>query len=99
VSPTYEAQPRFARDLRRLTRAERLAFDAARRRLVAGLRERPPRFEPALRVKRVQGSPGIWEMTWAPDGRATFAYGPEVVAGEAHVIWRRIGDHSILADP
>jgi hypothetical protein len=47
----------------------------------------------------VQGSPGIWEMTWAPDGRATFAYGPEVIADEAHVIWRRIGDHSILADP
>jgi hypothetical protein len=47
----------------------------------------------------VQGHEGVWELTWAPDGRATFSYGPEVHAGEPHVIWRRIGDHSILSDP
>jgi len=99
VSPTYEAQRRFERDLRRLTRAERDRFGTARRRLVAGLDQQPPRFDPALRVKRVQGHEGIWELTWAPDGRATFAYGPEVRAGEPHVIWRRIGDHSILTQP
>jgi hypothetical protein len=99
VSPTYEAQGRFERDLRRLTRAQRKQFDATRKRLVAGLEQRPPRLEPALRIKRVQGHEGVWELSWAPDGRATFAYGPEVLAGMPHVIWRRIGDHSILADP
>jgi hypothetical protein len=99
VSPTYEAQRRFLRDLRRLTRAERAEFARARRRLVAALREDPPHFDPALRVKRVQGHPGVWEMTWAADGRATFAYGREVRDGEPHVVWRRIGDHSILLDP
>jgi hypothetical protein len=26
----------------------------------------------------VQGHPGVWEMTWAPDGRATFEYGRSV---------------------
>jgi hypothetical protein len=26
-------------------------------------------------------------------------YGDEVRPGDAHVIWRRIGDHSIFADP
>jgi hypothetical protein len=44
------------------------------------------RASSALRVKRVQGHPGVWEMTWAPDGRATFEYGAEVRPGEAHVI-------------
>lgn len=99
MSPTYEAQRRFERDLRRLTRTERAQFDAARERLVAGLEERPPRFDPALRIKRVQGHPSIWELSWAPDGRATFGYGAEVRPGMPHVIWRRIGDHSILNDP
>jgi len=38
---------------------------------------------PALRVKRVQGHPGIWEITWAP--RATFHYGEEIRPGAAAV--------------
>ncbi len=54
---------------------------------------------PSLRVKRVVTHPGVWEMTWAPDGRATFEYGPETVAGEPHVIWRRIGTHDIFRRP
>jgi hypothetical protein len=52
-----------------------------------------------LRVKRVQGTTGIWEITFAPDGRATFEYSQEIIAGEAHVIWRRVGGHGILAEP
>ncbi len=67
--------------------------------LVAALGQRPPTFPPRLRVKRVQGHPGIWELTFAPDGRATFQYGDEVTPGETHVIWRRVGDHSILRSP
>jgi len=42
---------------------------------------------------------GIWEITFAPDGRATFEYGEELVEGEAHVIWRRVGGHGVLAEP
>lgn len=56
-------------------------------------------FHPRLRVKRVQGHRGVWEMTWAPDGRATFEYGAEVRLGEAHVIWRRVGTHSVSRRP
>jgi hypothetical protein len=56
-------------------------------------------FDPRLRVKRVQGHPSVWEMTWAPDGRATFQYGDEVIAGEPHVVWRRIGSHDIFRVP
>jgi len=52
-----------------------------------------------LRVKRVQGTTGIWEIMFAPDGRATCEYSQEIIAGEAHVIWRRVGGHGILAEP
>jgi len=36
--------------------------------LVATLGQRPPAFPGRLRVKRVQGHPGVWEVTFAPDG-------------------------------
>jgi hypothetical protein len=39
------------------------------------------------------------EMTWDNDGRATFSYGEERIAGQAHVIWRRIGTHAIFTPP
>ncbi|MGH3777069.1 MAG: hypothetical protein ACRDRR_15295 [Pseudonocardiaceae bacterium] len=50
-------------------------------------------------MKSVQGWPGVWEMTWAPDGRATFQYGPARRPGEPHVIWRRVGAHDIFRQP
>lgn len=67
--------------------------------LIVALRASPPAFPPPLRVKRVQAASGVWEVTFAPDGRATFAYGDEVLTGEPHVIWRRIGTHDVLGDP
>ena len=65
---------------------------------IAALREAPPAFPPGLRVKRVQGTSGVWEITFAPDGRATFAYGDDVIPGQPHVIWRGIGAHDVLKD-
>jgi hypothetical protein len=99
VSPTYEASQRFLRELARLSNDQRDAFLSAKDVLVAGLRESPPQFAPRLRVKRVKGSDDVWELTWAADGRATFRYAAQVIAGEAHVAWLRIGSHSILDDP
>jgi hypothetical protein len=61
------------------------------------LRATPPEFSPALRIKRVQGIDGVWEITFAADGRATFEYGDEVIEGMPHVIWRRIGSHDVSA--
>jgi hypothetical protein len=55
--PTYEVEARFVRDLRGLTRAQREAFLRAKDELVTGLREKPPRFEPPLRVKRSRDTP------------------------------------------
>ena len=53
-----------------------------------------------LRVKRVQGMPGVWEMTWSfggPDGRATFEW--LEIDGKLGVRWRRIGRHEIFSRP
>jgi hypothetical protein len=99
VSPTYERSARFLREVRKLTDAQRRQFLAARDELVAGLRQQPPHFAPRLRVKRVQGTTDAWEITWAADGRATFRYGDEILPGDPHVVWLRIGSHAILDDP
>ena len=95
--PTHAELQRFLRDYTRLTPSQRAAFGEAVTLFVAGVAAK--RFDPRLRVKRVQGAPQVWEMSWAPDGRATFEYGPEVRPGEAHIIWRRIGTHSIFRQP
>lgn len=95
--PTYQARPRFLRDFKGLTDAQVATWERALDIFIACLRVGT--FDPTLRVKRVQGYPGVWEMTWAPDGRATFEYGDEVQPGEAHIIWRRIGTHSVFRQP
>jgi hypothetical protein len=95
--PTYEPLPLFLRDFGRLTPAQRAAFLAAVEKFVDGLRRGQPR--PGLRVKGVRTAPGVFELTWAPDGRATFEYGDEVRPGHVHVIWRRVGTHAILDEP
>jgi len=95
--PTHEERPQFRHDFNALTREQQQAFLGAVQRFVADLRRGS--FRAGLRVKRVQGYPGVWEMTWAPDGRATFQYGPEVVSAEPHVVWRRIGTHDVFRAP
>lgn len=96
--PTYDSTPTFKRAFKRLSAEEQAAFKQAVRKCVEDL-DRDGRPRPGLRVKKVQGAPGVFEMTWAPDGRATFEYGPERRAGHRHIIWRAIGGHEILADP
>ena len=95
--PTFEPLRRFLRDYSRLTDEQKKAWLRMRRRFVIGLKT--GRLDPALRVKRVQGYPGVWEITWAPDGRATFHYGEEIRPGDPHIVWRRIGTHEIFNRP
>ncbi len=83
----------FGRDWERLTPQEQAAFLAAVEQFVVDLNSGTLRK--GLRVKGIQGHPGVFEMTWAADGRATWQYGAEVRPGEPHVIWRRIGGHAI----
>lgn len=96
--PTFDKLRRFERDYRNLTTQERNAFLVAVTQFVEDLRERRS-FRPGLRVKRVQGTSDVWEMSWASNGRATFQYGEEVIEGEAHIIWRRVGTHEIFRRP
>jgi hypothetical protein len=96
--PTFRWLARFRADFNRLTPSQQAAFLAAVTHFVEDLAS-GGQFRKGLRVKGVHGAPGIFEMTWAPDGRATFGYGESVRPGEAHVIWRRIGTHDVLGQP
>jgi hypothetical protein len=81
-----------------MPRALQAAFLAMLPTFIAALRAAPPSFPSRLRVKRVQGRQDVWEITFAPDGRATFAYGEEVIPGTPHIIWRRVGTNDVLRD-
>lgn len=96
--PTYAWLARFRADFERLTPAQQAAFLTAIEQFVEDL-QRGRAFRKGLRVKDIQGAAGLFEMTWAPDGRATFEYGTEVVKGEPHVVWRRVGTHAIFKTP
>ena len=95
--PTFAQADRFRRDFAKLTTAQKAAFRAAAAKFVAD----PPSgsFRPGLRVKGVQSAAGVFEMTWADDGRATFEDGSVVREGETHIVWRRIGTHDIFTRP
>ncbi|WP_245703808.1 hypothetical protein [Streptomyces lushanensis] len=56
-------------------------------------------FRPGLRIKRVRIAPGVYELTWAPDGRDTWPYSRKKRCGAHHIVWRRIGTHTILTSP
>ncbi|MEB3071640.1 hypothetical protein [[Mycobacterium] vasticus] len=101
----FETTPAFDADYRRLKQEHRAAF-----RRVLKIKFIPACDELAanssavwpksLRVKSVQGAPGVLEMTWSfasPDGRATFEL--VTVDGELGCRWRRIGDHSVFGSP
>jgi hypothetical protein len=70
--PTREILASFWRDWDRLTSGQQRAFRQAVVQFIADLSSGSQGFHPHLRVKRVQGHPGVWEMTWAYDGCATF---------------------------
>jgi hypothetical protein len=96
--PTYARLPRFDKDYAALSPEDKRAFKLAVGKFVADM-SRGGEFRKSLRVKGVQGSRGIFEMTWADDGRATFQYGPNQLPGEPHIVWRRIGSHAVFVDP
>ncbi len=104
--PTFEVTDRFWNDYDQLHEGQKVAFDDVRRAFTSILvawerdgRQGQPSFPKRLGVKRMHGYPGINELAWAPDGRATWQYGESPSAYKAHVIWRRVGTHRIYADP
>ena len=97
----YVVLDSFSADYRRLSEDERARFKAALRDFVVACDRfvvDPSASWPAsLRVKSIEGAPGVLEMTWSfagPDDRATFEW--TRVQGELAVRWRRIGGHAIF---
>jgi hypothetical protein len=90
----FELTPAFEGDWARLSPSERAKFREA-------VRADPAAPWPkSLRVKNVEGAPGVWEMTWSfsgPDGRATFEW--IEIDGEPGIRWRRAGGHAIFGAP
>jgi hypothetical protein len=95
--PTFRTLPGFIREYDKLTPEQQAAFRRAVVHFVHDLRAGA--FRKGLRVKKMSGQEDVWEMTWAPDGRATFEYGEPARDGEQHVIWRRVGSHDIFGRP
>ena len=93
--PTYEWLEPFWQDWERLTAVQQRQFLRAVARFVEDLSVGQG-FRAGLRVKGVQGAEGVFEITWAPDGRATFHYGGSVREGEPRIVWRRIGTHEVF---
>jgi hypothetical protein len=93
--PTYGRSPQFVADHAALSDQQRRAFRVAVEKFVADLRSGRA-FRPGLRVKGIRGSPGLFEMTWAPDGRAVFSYGASIREGEPHIVWHTVGTHDVL---
>jgi hypothetical protein len=101
----YERTALFRADAKRLSRSEfepfvrvvRTRFHPA----AVGVAANPGSSWPrGLRVRSVEGAPGVWEMTWSisgPDGRATFEW--IQIDGEPAIRWRRIGGHAIFGGP
>lgn len=96
--PTFKTRPRFRKDFEALSAKEKERFRQAVVKFIEDL-ERGHGFRPGLRVRGIQGAPGIFEMTWADDGRATFEYGEPVRKDQVHIVWRRIGSHTIFSSP
>jgi hypothetical protein len=97
----FEVTDSFRTDRRHLSKSEQRLVDQALSDFVAACDRYaadPTSAWPAsLRVKVVEGAPGVLEMTWSftgPDGRATFEW--VQIDGELGVRWRRIGDHGIF---
>ena len=96
--PTYERWPGFVREYLRLSEEKRKQFMQAAGKMVEDMQAGRP-FRSELRVHQVHRVPGVWEMTWASNGRATFMYGNSPEEGGQHIIWRHIGGHEILEHP
>lgn len=105
----FETTRSFEADYKKLSNDEKRRFRDAVRRFnkacdAALAHGGSPRWPGSLRVKKVEGAAGIWEMTWSfsgPDGRATWEWTTVDIEGEAlpAVRWRRIGDHSVFKSP
>jgi len=88
---TFETLPHFEASWVKLTRGQQDAFRAVvLEAFEPDLMTPDHPFRRSLRVRLVTGQPGLFEMAWSHDGRATFSYGAEREPGQPHVVWQEI---------
>ena len=97
MAPTYERTGRFDRDWDALSPSDRGRFREMVTKFVADLES--GRFRPGIGVKPIEGPSNVYEVAFAPEGRATWEYGEPVLGDQTHVIWRRVGTQSLLGRP
>lgn len=93
--PKYTFREGFMREWRKLKPSEQRLFETAWRAIVTNLKAGKGLPAPPLVEK--MSSLDIYEVRWAPNGRATFHIDRQ--DGEDVIIWRRIGDHEIYKRP
>ena len=93
--PTYERSPEFIELYQRLTAEQKALFRTAVKKFRDGL-GRCQGFRKGLSIKGLKGAPGMFELTWAPDGRAVFSFGKSLRQNERHVSWHAVGTHGVL---
>ena len=101
----FEWTPQFDADLARLSDDERALFARVAKEDFSPACDRHQAdktlaWPKKLRVKHVQETASVYEMTWSfsgPDGRATFEW--VVIDEDTGIRWRRIGGHSIFNNP
>lgn len=98
--PTYEAAESFFRDLSRLTAEQRLEWGVGLQKFIEDVTAietgQSTSFRAGLRVKPYKKAPGVFEMSWASDGRSLWKYGEPLAEDKRHVQWLRIGTHDIF---
>lgn len=97
--PTYTSHSRFRRDVAKLTLQQRQQLKAALTFFIADLRAMESDDDQWFRhglVSKLHGTPSLYELKWAQDGRATFSFGDQRQAGRHHIEWHRCGTHDIL---
>lgn len=95
--PTFATTPRFRRAHSKLSRRQRERFrHVIRTQFVPDLTAGS--FRHSLRVRRLGAVDGLYEVTWAPDGRAAWEFGEPVRDGEPHVVWHLVGTHAIFGE-
>jgi hypothetical protein len=100
----FELTEPFLGDRDRLTADERRIVARALPRFVEACErvaiDPAAKWPDSLRVKDVEGAPGIFEVTFSfagPSIRATFEW--TRIDGARAVRWRRIGGHEIVREP
>jgi len=97
--PTFDRLALFKREYRKLTPNQKARFRVAVDKLVAALKQDPPSLPGDPLVHPLTGHHGVYELRFAPDGRATFTFGAPQRASQPHIIRRRIGGHEVLERP